>query len=113
MMRLISQGVFVFQRWLLWIAGGIFCLGGLLEATQQDESTAIESQLRELKAKLHQLYLKEMKDEDKSQEDMIADWSKYSQDVQHIKQRQEEEKHLREQIKSLEQRRSQLSQQQY
>lgn len=86
-----------------------------VEATvlpSHSELKIIEEELQALKKRLHQNQLKEMKEEVKGQELMIADWDAYAQELQLIRKQEEEDRYIQMQIQNLEQRKSLLLNQQ-
>ncbi len=77
----------------------------------QDELAQINAQIHELEGYLHKEHLEEAHEVVESQEYFIADWGRYSQEVQDIRREREDVQQLLEKIQKLKQRKAQLTQQ--
>ncbi len=86
--------------------------GWALSSQNQEELKAIDQQIQEIKARLQGSHLEEMKEEVEGQGYMIADWEKYSQEIQEIRKQIKEDDQLKKQMDSLTQRRRELMKQQ-
>lgn len=69
---------------------------------------SIEKEEMELKKRLREEHLKEMNEQVDSQGKMIADWPKYSKDVEQIKQLDDKTRELEKQLEELENRKAEL-----
>lgn len=77
----------------------------------QDELTQVNAQIHELEKHLHKEHLEEIHEAIESQEYFIADWERYSQEVQDIRREREDAQQLLEKMQKLKQRKAQLIQQ--
>jgi hypothetical protein len=100
------------NKWILCI----FCIlpfqGWAEQSVSKSEIELIEKQIQELKKRLHENEVKEMKEEVKAQEYVIADWDAYSKEVQHVRKREELEEQIDREIKKLEEQKARLQQSQ-
>jgi uncharacterized protein (UPF0305 family) len=71
----------------------------------------IEKRIEELKKQLSQIRREQVDEVVESQEYMIADWDKYSKQVELIRKLEEEERTIQEEIDRLEERKMQFSKQ--
>lgn len=81
---------------------------GSTVSIQSGELPVIENDEKELKQRIREQHLKEMNEQVDSQGKMIADWPKYSQEVEQIKQLEDETRELEQQLRVLEQRKAEL-----
>lgn len=87
----------------------LFCLLRADDDQQhQQEINRIDQEITGLKARLYKSQLDEFNKEIEGQEHMIANWKKYEEDVQEIKQLEDNEEQLQKQIEALEQKKMQL-----
>lgn len=75
------------------------------------ELESIEQRIQILQERLQQSQLIEIKEDVEAQRFMIANWEAYSQEIQELRQLENEEEQIQLQIKELEQRKAQLLQQ--
>jgi hypothetical protein len=85
-----------------------FMRGGYSEQVNFLSIAEIDKEIKELNQILHQSYMEEMRDEVDSQGFIIADWDKYSEEIQKIKQKEDEAKQIRKRINELEKRKAEL-----
>lgn len=101
----------VLKKWIFLIFSLVSINGWSQPLSPQDELTQVNAQINELEEHLHQEHLEEMREIVESQEYFIADWKRYSQEVQDIRREQADDRLLVEKIQKLKQRKAQLIQQ--
>ncbi len=77
-------------------------------AEEVPEVIRMEKEEMELKKRLREQHLKEINKQVDSQGKFIADWPKYSQDVEQIKVLEEKTHELEDQLRKLEERKTEL-----
>ncbi len=96
------------NKWMFWIYCFLPFYGWSEMTSSSTELNRIEKDIQVLKDRLHQEQLKEVKEEVKGQELMIADWNAYAQELELIHRQQEENKQIQIQIQKLEERKAYL-----
>lgn len=99
------------KKWIFLIFSFVSIHGWSQPLFPQDELTQVNTQINELEEHLHQEHLEEMHEIVESQEYFIADWKRYSQEVQDIRRERADDRLLVEKIQKLKQRKAQLIQQ--
>ncbi len=96
------------QKWFFYSLAFFPLYGWTQMPFPNNDLTTIDQQIQELRDRLHQGELKETKEEVEGQEYMIADWNKYSEEIQQIRKQEQENDQLWLQIKKLEEHKQQL-----
>jgi cell shape-determining protein MreC len=77
-------------------------------ASDSEQMKSVDQEIKQLKAKIKQLELEEMREDVDNQGRMIAEWGKYGQELEKIKTNEESQKQLHHQLETLEQQKAQL-----
>lgn len=89
----------LYKRWALFI---FTCSSQLLlnaeVATENLDRASIEKKISELQFNLHKEEMEKEREEVNAQEYMIADWQKYSEEIQKIKKKED---HINQQVNQL------------
>jgi small-conductance mechanosensitive channel len=101
------------NKWIL----GLLILGfsdvEAARSTSQNELKKIEEEIQVLKNRLSQDQMKEMNQDVESQGLMIGDWDAYADAVQLIRQQEERNHQIQQQINKLEERKASLVQENF
>ena len=80
------------------------CFGSAEENIEKVERNQIEDEIKDLKAQLKKVRLKEMDEQVKGEGLMISDWEKYRQELEKVRKQEEEDREIEEKIERLEER---------